>query len=732
MRRVSIPRPFAGGYRSDVPDYALEESETAFAQDLATPVGIAQQRRGWEFRGTNPVVSGGVSLTGVARSRYPVTERTRTVVCSSDGKIYVTDEDGTQVLIWNNPTGVATNFIPRCMYNGDLILCAQDGETPLLRYGGSLLPYSGNGVTNPSAYAFYPGGQTFIATSSVTSPAGIDKGCFFTFDSFYGSPYSARPQQPSLSSRVVEIVGTTTFSLETMRNKTAFAAVTGTTVYALPVGFAWPAVSVYESGKMTGVAAEVASFQGADFSSSGANIHAGAPYIGPDAVLALNPANATTGDPHQIGNATSATGTTIVVNTNGFNLADAAYRILRRCPFKDATVHRGSLWGTGVRQYPSRVYVFGPTDDISIAPGSAPPVDPTANAGYASTAVTGFTTVNDYVCGAYDVPGPYDASPNIAILSSPGPLLVLKSDSVYGIFGTYDQSNPAGVEITRIANSAGCIDLRSAVTAGSIPYWAGEEGIFTYQNGAVSSITNGKIGAEWQVLMRAYVKGTSWVTTAAAGGYLVVSCGGLDTTRTTDAIIGTDTTAPSARTFVYDTRANIWLGRMTNFNPQHMFAFASDISPTAIHSVDSNFQGRVIDVAPSFINGASAVDAGGTGPRMKAWTRSSLAQANGVEGETRLCDALIHTNLYDLSTATSQIDVSVVSGNGLDDKPDATKVLSAITADTIDRIDRNKRIVNRSGRLHQIRVDMSVTDSSNVRSDIPEVMLSFRDSRRGT
>jgi len=483
---------------------------------------------------------------------------------------------------------------------------------------------------------------------------------------------------------------------------------------------------------MTSVSSGVATFEGADFSATGIVPLAGGAYLGPDALLAINPANETTGDPHQIGSVVSNTSSTITTNVLNFNLANAAYRILRRCPFKDAAVHRASLWGTGVSQYPSRVYVFPPKDDISIAPGDVAPIDPTRNAGYSSTAVTGFTTVNEYLCGAYDVPGPYDASPNVAILSSPGPLLVLKTDAVYGMFGTYDQANPAGIEITRIANNAGCIDLRSAVVSGSIPYWAGEEGVFTYQNGAVSSLTDGKISKEWRVLMRAYVQGTSWVTTAVSGGFLIISCGGLDTTKTTDAIIGTDTTAPSGRTFVYDTRANVWLGRITNFNPRHMFAFTADTNASAIHSVDSNFQGRVIDIAPSFINGATAIDAGGTGPRMKAWTRSSLAQASGVEGETRLCDALIHTNLYDLSTPTSQIDVSVVSGNALDDKPDSTKVLSSITADTVDRIDRSKRIVNRSGRLHQIRIDMSVTDSSNVSSDIPEVMLSFRDSRRGT
>lgn len=730
MRRVSIPRPFAGGYRSDVPDYALEDSQTAFAQDLISPRGIAHQRWGWEYRGTNAVVTSPRYLTGVARTRYPITERNRTVVCTDNGKVYVTDQDGSQITLWDSSRTSNTYFVPRCVYNGDLILCGQDGETPLLRYAGSLLGYGPNdGVIGGSGLTFTlsGGGQTITSSASVTTPSGIDKGSFINFQPFTGS--STRSMNPAISSHVIETNGTTSFSLEVIRNVASTSATANYgELYAQPVGFTWPAVSVYEAGKLTSVTSDVASFQGADFSSSAANVR---PYyfLGGDALLAINPAE--TPEPHQISSIINNSSTTLSLSST-VNVSNAQYKLLRRCPFKDAAVHRGSLWGTGVRQYPSRVYVFGPTDDIGIPPGSAKPYDSTKQAGYANATVTGFTRVNDFLCGAYDVPGPFDTSPNIAILPSSGPLLVLKADSVYGIFGTYDQSNAAACEVTRIADNSGCIDLRSAVTCGSIPYWAGEDGIFTYQGGMISSLTDGKISREWQVLMRAYVPGTSYVSMSSVGSYLVVSCGALDSTRTADAKIGTDTSNPTGRTFVYDTRANVWLGRVTNFNPRHMWAVEFNNIPAALYSVDDNSPGRVIDVAPAFINGANATDGNSAGPRMKAWSRSSLAQADGIEGDTRLCDVIIHTNLYDTTTPTSQIDVSVVSGGSLDEKPSATKSLSSIYADATDRVDRNKRIVNRTGRLHQIRIDMSTTDSTNEKSEIPEVMMSFRDSRRGT
>jgi hypothetical protein len=93
---------------------------------------------------------------------------------------------------------------------------------------------------------------------------------------------------------------------------------------------------------------------------------------------------------------------------------------------------------------------------------------------------------------------------------------------------------------------------------------------------------------------------------------------------------------------------------------------------------------------------------------------------------------MIHANLTDGSTPTSQIDVAVVSGGSLFESSNQTKNLTSIPADTTDRVDRFKRQVNRVGRLHQIRLDMSVTDSSNTNSEIPEIVMSFRDNRRGT
>jgi len=109
-----------------------------------------------------------------------------------------------------------------------------------------------------------------------------------------------------------------------------------------------------------------------------------------------------------------------------------------------------------------------------------------------------------------------------------------------------------------------------------------------------------------------------------------------------------------------------------------------------------------------------------------------LAQAEGIEGEARFCDAVIHSNLYDVSTPTTSITATVASGGSLYTDPTSSKTIGSISATTTDRVDRDKFSVNRSGRLHQIRLEVSATDSSNAKSEISEIVMSFRDSRRGT
>ncbi|MGA0133182.1 MAG: hypothetical protein ACO3ND_02370 [Opitutales bacterium] len=729
MRQVVIARPFAGGYRSDVPDYALEANECAYSQDLIYPFGIAQQRWGWAFDGTVADVAS--NLLGVDRSRYPVTERSLTTTSATNGYLYIHNATAAGTAIWeNNATTSSPSWIPRCMYGGEVIFCAQDGITPLLRYAGSTLanasgwPTGGTGLWSLANLSSSP------TISLNTWPAGTEKGSFFS------TVYTNSASQgffPSISARILASPSSTVITLDGIRNASgaSTSAIGATGAYVTPVGFAWPAVSVWDAGSCLGNSPTPSqfTFSGADLASAG--LLTAYPPMN-DALFVLN---ATSGSPHSMTNISSySAGPPELLNVLPAPPAfgTTQYKIARRLPFKDATVHKNSLWGTGVRQYPNRVYVAPPLWNVGLPPGSVEPFDPISNSTFAD--------VDEFFLTPVDVPSRFDTDPVTAILSTPGPLLVLKGASVYGIFGAYPS-----YEQTLLANGSGCIDLRSAFTVDGVAYWAGREGVFMYSGGQIIPLARGRIEREWQALMRGYVAGTSYVSAAVVSNHLVISVGGLTNTATGEAKIGPDSSNPSDRTYIYDLKAQVWTSRISNARMRNMSSVRVPGEVNSIFAVSDDRQGRVIDLTPTVtgvkctnrasqtLTDADPTDAEGTGPRMQAWSSASLAAANGIEGEARMLDMALHTNLYDTGTpATTSLAVSTAHGEALDD--DATSVVthSPVAGDSVDRVDRSKRRVNRTGRLHQLRVDLSTTAATTKKTQVPEVVLSLRDNRRMT
>ena len=519
MRTTVIARPFAGGYRSDAPDYVLNPNEAAFAQDLIFEKGIAHQRWGWAYDGTSTVAA--EDLVGVVRAKFPITGVTRTAVSVSEGagsnkgKIYVHNESSVGSIVWTNPATVATAWLPRCVYNGEVIFCAQDGITPLVRWAGSnkgTTTVTGKNwkVVNGRVSITGDGGGSQFTTLE----ANVEKGMFAS--ARYPRITAGNSMNPLISARILAAAGGagsyTSLTLDSIRNfsLSADSAVVANDVIISACGAAWPAVSVSDVGTMTRTSstANVESVWTANEASLGTTA-INTTGIHGDALLILNN---TAGGAHRIASVTAASGSDVTVGAELETQTSAMYRILRRCPFKDAAVHKGSLWGTGVSQYPNRVYVAAPGANIGIAPGSIEPHDPVAQAGYSNTTVTGFTDLSDFVLASYDVPSAYDGDPVVAILATPGPLLVLKRDSVYGIYGTFPN-----FEVKLLTNGAGCIDRRSAVTVNGVAYWAGPDGVFSYSNGQIQNLTLGRIGKEWRGLMSGYT------TTVEPGYYITLS-----------------------------------------------------------------------------------------------------------------------------------------------------------------------------------------------------------------
>ncbi|MEK9908989.1 MAG: hypothetical protein VW498_01355 [Candidatus Thalassarchaeaceae archaeon] len=618
------------------------------------------------------------------------------------------------------------NYVPRCVYEGELIFCHPGGEYPILRYSGDMSGNStvSNKVSSPSYSA---AGAKVNTTVNLQMGSTNQKGRYYFFEPTGGG---ARSHQPFICDRIVD-GNSSSFTLENCSSNAAAAA--GSSLWQVNGGFGvtWPAVIRYEG--FSNVSGTTVTFD----DQTGAN--ESAYHVSPTGQLYLYDcvSIAPEGADHKIASLSSASSSSFTTRyTTGISGKEISY-VLARCPWRDAAVHKESLWGVGTKQYPSTVWVWPPAHPLSVPPGSASPYSVNINAGYQSATVTGFRSTRDYTLFSFDVPSKYDSTPIEALLSTEGPLLVLKTDSVYAVYGTYDptlQAGGGGLEVRKVADWGGCIDLRSAISGESGQFWCGSDGIYTWRNGQVVDLTAGKIQKEWKALMRGYVSGTSSVTCGISNDrYLVVAATGLDTSLTSDAKIGPDSSSPSSRTLVYDIPTESWLGRVTNFSPIHMWTSRFEDGGSQCLGVNTTYDG-IVDFTPALseTGQSSAVDGNSTLPRMKLWSSSSIAQAEGVEGETKFCDLIVHSNLYDSATPSSNISISVVSGGSIGTPLDTTKVLSSISGDAVDRIDRHKRIVNKSGRLHQIRFDMDATDTDNKNSEIAELVFSFRDSRRGS
>jgi len=728
MRQQVIARPFAGGYRSDVPDYALNAGESAYAQDVIYPKQMAHQRWGWAYDDTAAAVS--ENLVGVSREYFALPSSFRTTASDATGDIWLNGY-GSYTKLYDSSTNVT--YLPRCVYNGDLIWCAQDGETPLLRYAGFNLAWANSQNNGGSGTWNIAAGASVITLGTMDIPAGTESstpGLYATAQYLTSDATKTNAKQPSIC---VRTLGTDKDSL-TLEGIRALAAnkVEASALYVTPLGVAYPCVPVHDAGFVKSVSSGATS---SDITTDGArlsNITIQTSQFSGDTLLVLNP---TAGSAHEIGgiSATSVGGDPNIISIRApiSSVTNATYRILRRCPFKDATVHKGSFWGTGVKQYPNRVYVAPPGWNMGLAPQAIEPFDPTVN--------SDFVDLADFVLQPIDVPSAYDSDPVVALLPTPGPLLVLKTASVYGIYGTY----PA-YEQTLVAQGAGCIDLRSAVTVSGVAFWAGMRGIYMYAGGQIQNITSGRIEREWQSLMRGWEAGTSYCTIGVVADQVVVSLGGLDSSATASAKVGPDSSSPTNRTFIYDLNSRTWAGRMSNMKARYLNSSRSKDEIDALLAVSDDRQGRIIDIAPALtglkytdrsagtVAPASPADAAGSGPAMQAWTGAALAQATGIEGEARFCDAVVHANLCDSASPTSSLSLTTAHGEGLYADPTVTKSLDPITADTTDRVDRFKRRVNRTGRLHQLRVAMTTTDADNTKSEIPEVVITFRDNRRVT
>lgn len=685
MKVVTLYAPFTGGMVTDQPAHQIGPQNSLFAQDGYSPNGFFRQRNAWAYDGTTADVAD--NLTSVYRTQFILADVTRTLTGDDDGDLFIHESAAVGTAIFAG----AVNYLPRCVYRDEVIWCAQDGTTPLLRYSGAALT-SDTAVTGADSVS----GTATVNATTGTWVAGAAEGSYLPM-----GDAGATNVPPFISPRVIERVSSSSLTLEGIKFS---SSVVGVNNDAYGIGYTYPCVNVYDAG--TGSfdnANDEFDGTGTQWSSFGVRGFLNISGYGEDGLLAIRPTG--TSAVHHIYN--MASNTTLDLAVHNKTDTNINYAILRRCPFTDAAAHKGSLWGTGVAQYGARVYVSPVGWNPALPPGFDVPLDPLT--------LQESENVNDFLLDYIDVPAEFDGDPVVAILSSPNPLLVLKRKSVYGIYGSF-----GGLSADMIADGIGCIDIRSAQSYDEGQFWAGENGIFWYSNGSITDLTKGKINREWRALTRDFDYGTSdYCTLFVASGHLVVHI-----------TTGGGTTQ---RTYLCDLRDQSWQSRITNVNARYGYTSRIAGEKEKAFWVSNDRQGRVMDFAPALDGSGTADDDAGSAPRLKAHTTSAIAQSGGIDGLTRLVDLNIHANVVDAGAAAStQLEVSVVSGGGIGNTADSTKTLDTINSDTVDRIDRHQRRVAREGRFHQVQfeVDTLGTDTNATKVEIHQINARIRESRR--
>ena len=680
MRRSSLDRPFTGGMVSDQPAHILSPQLSVYAQDGFTPYGMFRQRQGWEYDGSTADVAD--NLTSVYRNQFLLADVTRTITGDDDGDLFIHNSASSGTALFAG----TVEHLPRCVYRDELMFCAQDGQTPMRRYAGV-----GTGTFTSAA-------STYNALkATITATAGS-----------YGSPavgmflYARTASSPTtgIVYKVIEVNSTTSLTVDGIK---ATDTLTATSLTASATGTTYACVNVYDAGTIITTSATTGTGNGTKWQNGGwGSVQSGASLTS-DCVLVLQ-------NDSLVGNLTiaSVSSDTAMTFDKCTTQPENTYAITRRAPFKDAASHKGSLWGTGVAQYPSRVYVGPPGWNPSFPPGGVLPFDPTTRESYA------FTNANDHLMDFVDVPSSFDGDDNIAILSSPNPLLVLKRNAVYGIYGSYPNFS-----VDMVADGIGCIDIRSAHSYDEGQFWAGEGGIYWYTGGRIVDLTAGKINREWRALTRDFDYGTSdYCTLGVAQGHLVVHI-----------TTGGGTTQ---RTYLCDLRNQSWQSRISNFTPRYMATSRIAGEKEKLLAVSNARQGRVLNFSPALDGSGTAKDDAGDAPRLQAWTPEGI-DGSDIDDDTRFIDLAVHANVYDAGAAGStSMAVSVVSQDALTSQGTGTKTLADIDSDTTDRLDRHYyRTVNRRGRRHQVRlaVDTLGTDANATKVEVAQIDTTFRQAR---
>lgn len=536
----SVPSPGVGGVVTDAASWQLEPRQLSAGTDAIFPKGIAVPRGPYiAASSSGALVSAGTHwLTGVVAADLPSfgagSQPTLPVLCAAA-------ETGAIGILAGSPSGSAgtygmiggtgTALLPREVYKGEVLFCPQDGETPIVRFAGAPAgSLAANTAATGTVSPFQ--GTSFVFGAGTNFLSGARVGTYLVLGGFPGQSRMVLVADDDFDLSVDGIFPVTT-GVSNIVTVPGFGA-WGSTAFASRLGNIGLCTPVQTLGQ-TSLTATLTTVNGFGTLWNTANTppghgrpRAGIDYFGvrgsDDRVRAVS---SITNDFTLLLSAADPTG-----------WANKPYIIYRPAVGRECRYHQTRLYITGVNWDDTGVYYM--------------PVNSPLGAFYNPD--TGSPVTSDFAQAMclmkFDVPIAGATGKNIALLSTPQGLLVLRSDDAYLSMG-----DPPTNTVIKLASGAGCVDLRSACVGnhGEGAFWAGQNGIYRYVGGRVIDLTEGRRNREWRQKMRTFMVDTIYGSTNAT-----ISCGVLDShlfVAVFDAI-----TPSIGSLWVYDLLANVWVG----------------------------------------------------------------------------------------------------------------------------------------------------------------------------
>jgi hypothetical protein len=650
--------------RPDIPQYKQTLAMSNTAYDALAVRRKLHERNGWQFLPEKPVVTINADFTSVCRCRYVLADR-RTLVMShhlpTQGfKAWVA---GTEVNLQYPINWVAWHQY-REMYRDSALYCGNDGEAPMLLYSGTT--HQGTAVV-PNCTI--PAGKGVVTLPSPPAANTYPSGTYLRVSQGSLGPTSG--QNPAMYLRVLERVDSD-ISLEHVKNT---AAGPTTETQGNPFGMTYPNVAVYGAGTISTLGG-TATATGAKFKTG----DWGHVIEITDALLIQDPATkkwamyAIKGVP---------TETTLSVDCP--NYTNTLYFIMRRSPFTDACVNKGSPFFAGVKQFPSRVYVGAPQTNLGLPPGWVP------NTPFPITDMPQFQTTEQgaFELFSVDIPDVY-GDPIVALLPVGDAVLVCKRRSFHALYGAYPDFTQRVVD-----DGAGCIHRGGAVATFSGVWAAGHEALYTWRDGRMFDLSFDKTSTIWHSFTRDFRPDSDWCAIGERDAHLIITL--------------TSSAQRRKGSWFYDIRRDEWMCEITNFAPLHFFSGEQGGDSVECLAVDPEHNGQVIDAGYMVEETKPRLpDGNGLGPSFAYESTYSLAQAEQIEGETILCDVAVHARLDAPQPGKDALAVQVASHGGVRREPGRGveyKTLAPVISSTDPQIvDRYNLRANQKGRLHSVRI----------------------------